>query len=538
MKHPESFRDGQFRVVCLLGEGGMALVYFAVEEPLSRAVAIKVPRPNLVGKEKVIGRFAQETVTMARAAHPNVVTLHAAGAERLPDGTITPYLVMELFRGVSVEDMVIARKKGALGKLPPGLAARIVLDVLSAVATLHADGLIHRDIKPANVMVGWKWDAVNRKPIVKLMDFGIARIVQDAFDDADRATKTQVAMFSLGYSAPEQQVSAKGADARADLYAVGAMLYAMLTGVEPSDLHNQSLTDEEFLLVPEALRAVVFGATRYKPADRAYKSAVEMADAILSVADPTSREGEEAFCLWLAEREKVSPVEAALLRAFGHGYTIVPEAAESVTAGYTRWYTELEAPKPVAEPDPVPPARRKPWGWIAGGSVAALASVLLAVSVFRPAPPEEVAAPAETKPSGAVTVSVAPTPEPAVPDPVPAPEAKAEVPQSTRDKRPAKVADAAPKPVPAPVVQDPVVPPPEPVLPRGTVRLGGGATSLSLVASDGTVHPAGRVPPGTYRLQAVFPEKGIAPNAGTLTVGDGQTVTVVCQEMFKLCGAQ
>ena len=114
----------------------------------------------------------------------------------------------------------------------------------------------------------------------------------------------------------------------------------------------------------------------------------------------------------------------------------------------------------------------------------------------REATPEEVAAPAETKPSGAVTVSVAPTPEPAVPDPVPAPEAKAEVPQSTRDKRPAKVADAAPKPVPAPVVQDPVVPPPEPVLPRGTVRLGGGATSLSLVASDGTVHPAGRVDSG------------------------------------------
>lgn len=564
VKHPESFGDGRYAVIQLLGEGGMAFVYLAVDTRLGRAVAIKVPRPNLVDKANIIRRFAQETVTTARSTHPHVVTLYDAGAERFPDGTRTPYLVMELVAGVSVEDIFLHGKEKAFGPLPPRLASAVILGVLSALDDLHAGGLIHRDIKPSNIMVGW-----NPK-LVKLMDFGIARMVQDAHDSDDRATKTAMVMFSPGYSAPEQQVSVKNATVRSDLYAVGATLYALLTGVQPEDLHNQNLDDPEFLAVPACLRAVVFGTTRYRPSERAYGSAREMADAVTNAVAREMEEREETFRSWLAARREVSEVEASLRRAFGYGYTIVPEAVEDVAAGFTRWFEEsadapsvvppagaavAEVPAPALVPatdtfveDPAREngrvsVRRRAWPWIAGGSVLALAAAGLIVLGARPDPSEVGAVqdgsvlsePEASEPVvGETDVSVPPLAAPPVDPRVSSDSAPRTAPRMPK----AALSVEEPVAVPVETVPELIVTVTEPAFTGGTVRLSGGAVSLSLIASDGTVYPSGRVPSGTYRLQAVFAEKGTAPNAGTVTVGANQTVMVVCQEMFKLCNAE
>lgn len=571
MSQPASFANGRFEVVRPLGEGGMALVYLAVDRRLRRAVAIKVPRPALLLNEKVIERFAQETVTMARATHPHVVTLYEAGAERLNDGTPTPYLVMELVGGVTAEDLYRAGGTRPFGKLPPRVAARVMSDVLSAVAELHAGGLIHRDIKPSNIMVGWN------PRVVKLMDFGIARLVQDAFDNADRQTKTAMSMFSLGFSAPEQLVSAKGADARSDLYAVGATLYALVTGREPEDLHNQSLEDEEFLCVPECLRVVIHGATRYRPSERAFANAEAMAAALDRAVASEPDDGEEALRRWLAECREESPAEAALRAYFGgRRYTLVPEMTEGVAAGFTQWFEGLGDP-PSSSPgaasttaSPAEPATRKP-AWRLAAIPVLAAAAIAAVAFVRPwsAPaerPDDLGATSVEAVGGPAPERVSeagPPIQPArSPDPAPQPSASelggpspdSVVPSSARDlgKKPVKSVtpvrtDPDPVPEPRDAGKDPVPEPeppksvpesvPEPEPPRGSVLLAGGADSIVLVGPDGS-HPPGRVPPGTYRIQAEFPTKGTAPNAGTVTVAANQTVRVSCSEAFKLCNSQ
>jgi serine/threonine protein kinase len=556
---PVSFGDGRYSVQMLLGEGGMARVYLAMDTRLQRVVAIKVPKPHLLHSPRVIQRFAQEAETMARAAHPNAVPLFDAAAELLFDGTRTPYLVMELVRGVSIEDIVLSERKGAFGPLHPRTASRIILAVLSALAEFHMGGLIHRDIKPSNLMVGWNPD------MVRIMDFGIARIALEDGGDGQRNTKTQASMFSPGYSAPEQMLSAKDAGPRADLFAVGATLYVMLTGREVEAIYMHDLDSADFQAVPVCLRMIIHGATRYKPSDRVFGTAEDMAEAIRNAVCDEPESDESAFHAWLAKRRDASPVEAAIRRAFGHRYTIVPEVEETASAseGFTRWFEEGEAGQntreltPVALPPPVRSVARRYLPEIAVTGLAAAFIVLIVVIVSRLG----LFDPGWTSETVAMQAdAIVMTTEPAVES------LQAESPQATdkeldpsqdpssapssqsRGKRTRKVEKMPDASVPsvetisnavvAPAVELVDVPAPEPVTPKGTIRLAGGASAITLIGSDGASFPSGSVPPGTYRIQAAFPEKGTASNAGSVTVAAGQSVSLTCNEAFKLCSGR
>jgi len=173
---------GRYRLIELLGSGGMATIYRATDTQLGRDVALKLLRPEYLRDPDFASRFRQEAQAAASLSHPNVVTVYDFGED--PSG---PYIVMELVDG---EDLAtILRRSGAL---PPRQSARIGAGVAQALAAAHARGLVHRDIKPGNVLIG----ADGR---VKVADFGIARAVAEA-----QVTLPGTTLGSVHYFSPEQ----------------------------------------------------------------------------------------------------------------------------------------------------------------------------------------------------------------------------------------------------------------------------------------------------------------------------------------------
>lgn len=549
MSEIKSLAKGRYKIVQRLGAGGMAEVDLALDTRRNIPVAIKRPLPNLLLAPKALQRFGQELETHSRVIHPNVVTVIDFGVERLADGTRLPYIVIEYVGGATVEECFAAVSRGGFGPLPPGVAARILLPVLGALRCMHDDGVLHRDIKPANVMVGWNavgfrasaWDPNS----VRLMDFGIAR----ATDATDRKTGTKVVMGTDGYIAPEQFRNTKEVDLRADLYSVGVTLWAMLSGCDPQeDLHNLEITDEAFAALPEPWRTIAFGATRYQKEKRAYQTAEELGSAIeFALRDSTDRLG--PFEHWLAQKKIASPVEAALRRARGKGLTIVAEADEAVSptsgTGHTRWFEEepaTEAPNVDAN-SVVAPLPRSRVRYVAAivGFVAMAAFVAFTVSngngekdVVPPVPAVAVAAPVAEP----VVTVVVPEVVPVVEEPSTI-TSKAKQPVARTTPNPSSIGGGETKQIEPAVVASPVAVPvaaPEPE--QGSVHLVSGATSISLVGSDGSVHSPGRVAPGTYSIRATFPAKGAVANAGTLTVFAGQDLSVTCVEAMALCKAR
>ena len=173
---------GRYRLIELLGSGGMATIYRATDTQLGRDVALKLLRPEYLRDPDFSSRFRQEAQAAASLSHPNVVTVYDYGED--PSG---PYIVMELVDG---EDLAtILRRSGAL---PPRQVARIGSGVARALAAAHARGLVHRDVKPGNVLIGTDGQ-------VKVVDFGIARAIAEA-----QVTLPGTTLGSVHYFSPEQ----------------------------------------------------------------------------------------------------------------------------------------------------------------------------------------------------------------------------------------------------------------------------------------------------------------------------------------------
>ncbi|MFE2165844.1 protein kinase [Streptomyces sp. NPDC059447] len=208
---------GRYRIDGLLGEGGMAQVYKAYDAKLARAVAIKTMLPGLAAEQGLPERFRREARAMAGLAHPNVVTVHDTGEEPLPDGPPVPYFVMELVTGPSLADRL--RTGGAL---PVPAAMDVADQVLNALGASHEQDLVHRDIKPSNVLLAGGG-------VAKVADFGIVRAITGP---GTVLTGTGMMVGTAHYMSPEQ---ARGLplDGRSDLYAVGVLLFEMLTGRLP-----------------------------------------------------------------------------------------------------------------------------------------------------------------------------------------------------------------------------------------------------------------------------------------------------------------
>ncbi|WP_260987995.1 serine/threonine-protein kinase [Streptomyces sp. CFMR 7] len=203
-----------------IGAGGMASVHRARDTALDRTVAIKTMHPALSTDAGGRERFRREARSAAALMHPHVVAVHDVGEEELPDGQV-PFLVMEYVEGRTLSHFVPRHPGG----LPLTEALRFTAEILDALAASHARGLVHRDIKPANVMVAGGGS-------VKVMDFGIARALDG---QATALTGTGSMVGTPHYMAPEQFESGRPIDGRADLYAVGVVLFQLLTGALPFD---------------------------------------------------------------------------------------------------------------------------------------------------------------------------------------------------------------------------------------------------------------------------------------------------------------
>ena len=228
--------DGRYKVVELIGEGGMGRVYRAEQLRLSRAVAVKVLHREYSAVPEVGQRFEREALALARLDHPNCVAVQDFG--RLADGSL--FLVMSYLPGVTL--------RAALDDRPftVARALHVARHLLSGLAHAHKAGIVHRDVKPENVMlVQHEGDA----DFAKLFDFGIVKLVQDEASPMENLTRIGQRFGTPAYMSPEQSLG-RAVDARSDLYSWTVVLYEMLAGRALFDG-----ADDEGLLVMHAAKA-------------------------------------------------------------------------------------------------------------------------------------------------------------------------------------------------------------------------------------------------------------------------------------------
>ena len=235
--------DGKYRIVRLIGEGGMGAVYEAENMRIHRKVAIKVLHAGVAQTGEAVSRFEREAQAAGRIGSEHIVEVLDLG--NLPSGD--RYMVMEFMDGDSLSGRISAR-----GRLTPGEIYPILHQLLEALAAAHGAGIIHRDLKPDNVYLlksrGGKSD------FVKLLDFGISKFNQLSGDSGFSMTRTGAVMGTPYYMAPEQAKGSRELDHRVDLYAVGVILYECVTGEVPfnADTFNELL----FKIVLEQARPV------------------------------------------------------------------------------------------------------------------------------------------------------------------------------------------------------------------------------------------------------------------------------------------
>jgi eukaryotic-like serine/threonine-protein kinase len=210
----------KYRVEEMIGEGGMGKVYRARQLALDKPVVLKVLRHSLLSDERTVARFQREARAASRLNHPNSISVLDFGQN--DDGAM--YIAMELVSGRDLHH-ILSRE----WPLPESRIVRIVSQVLSALSDAHGAGVIHRDLKPENIMVEQRR---NEPDFVKVLDFGIAKIQDNAGEEGPALTRAGFVCGTPEYMSPEQ---ARGAtlDPRSDLYAVGVILYQLSSGVLP-----------------------------------------------------------------------------------------------------------------------------------------------------------------------------------------------------------------------------------------------------------------------------------------------------------------
>lgn len=287
---------GMYEILRVIGEGGMGRVYEARHTRLSKKrFAVKLLHHELARQPEVVTRFQREAEAASALGHPNVVTVVDVNATA--DGR--PYLVAELLEGDQLGDYL-----DRVQRLPAGEAVRIARQVCRALTAAHAIGIVHRDVKPENVFL------TQGSELVKVLDFGISKLGESA----EALTKTGVVMGTPDYMAPEQ---ARGdrVDARADIYAVGAILYRALTGHKPFEGLDTMATLTAVLVqqparpsvlqadIPLGLELVVQRAMAKRPDER-YQTMLELDEALAPFEDASRRITFQASTELGAGREK------------------------------------------------------------------------------------------------------------------------------------------------------------------------------------------------------------------------------------------
>ncbi len=277
---PGQILAGKFRIERVLGEGGMGVVLAATHLTLGQLVAIKLMLPQALSHPENVERFEREARAAVRLKSEHVARVSDVG--RLENGS--PYIVMEYLEGEDLDRVIELR-----GVLPINTAVDYVLQACEAVGEAHAAGIVHRDLKPKNLFLTTR---VSGKPLVKVLDFGISKSTVDS--DLSLTSTTQT-MGSPNYMSPEQLRSARNVDQRTDIWALGAILYELLTGQVPfvaasvTELAAMVVADTPRPLsdlrpeVPPGLVAAIAKCLEKKREDR-FQSVADFAEAISSFA--------------------------------------------------------------------------------------------------------------------------------------------------------------------------------------------------------------------------------------------------------------
>jgi serine/threonine-protein kinase len=329
---------GKYPLVGILGIGGMATVYRAIQEPVGREVAVKVVSPEADDNNAVRERFEREARVIARLQHPNIVTLYDFGVE--PDGTL--FMVQEL-----VEGRPLSVEIKEHGPLPLDRALRIALQAVAALSEAHSKHLVHRDMKPENIMLmptSWGGEQV------KVLDFGIARLLSRVAGRQERLTKAGMIFGTPHYMSPEQVAGSTEIGFPSDVYSTAIVLWEMLTGQAP--FAASSLVDvlvshrlaplpalPARLRVPAPIEEVLRRAAAKDPRER-YAHAAELLRALesamgasaLSTLPPSPSTGAEPTASLpviprpISDKDKTKPAATPPRRAEARGTLVMAEA--------------------------------------------------------------------------------------------------------------------------------------------------------------------------------------------------------------------
>ncbi len=292
----------QYHLTKKLGAGGMGEVYLAEHQRLKRPCAIKLIRPSLSQKPRVLARFELEVQATARLSHPNTVEVYDYG--RTPDGTF--YYVMEYLPGLSLQELVDRH-----GPLPPGRIVYLLCQACDALREAHQAGLIHRDLKPPNIFAAYRGA---RYDVAKLLDFGLVKPVKE--EESAVLTREGTVTGSPLYMAPEQVMRTHAADRRTDIYAMGGIAYYLLTGRPPflgddsmavMISHARDPVEPPSRLradVPADLEQVVLRCLEKKPENR-YQDAESLARAFAACAAAGSWSPVQAEAWWQQHEPRV-----------------------------------------------------------------------------------------------------------------------------------------------------------------------------------------------------------------------------------------
>ncbi len=400
---------GSYRIVAHLGRGGMGEVFLAEHALIGRRAAVKVLRPSLSANPELVARFFNEARAAARLRHPGLVDVfdfghHASGSA---------FLVMELLEGEKLSERL------RRGPLPYDLLVAVARQIAAAIGVAHANGIVHRDLKPDNLFLV-RDDDLPFGVRVKVVDFGIAKLAGEAAAGVE--TGPSVLLGTPVYMSPEQCRGAGGVDQRADVYALGCILFQMVTGRPPfvaaavGDLIAAHLTSTAprasalAATVEPALEALIARCLAKAPAERPQDMSEVIAalDALPGAARPSTR------------REPIAPTatptaaEMALSPTLGASAG-APPPSPSPTAAEVALSTTLGAS--AGESLPLPPPRRRWWraplalvaaSALAGGAVVTLKRLRPPATAATAAPSAPAAAPAPRSPTSAA----APAPSP------------------------------------------------------------------------------------------------------------------------------
>jgi serine/threonine-protein kinase len=301
---------GKYRVDRVLGVGGMGCVVAATHTTLDQKVAIKFLLVKAAKNPKNVMRFQREAQAAAKIKSDHVAKVSDVGT--LDNGT--PFMVMEYLDGEDLSERLQNK-----GPLQPDEAVRYLMQACEALAEAHRNGIIHRDLKPANLFVATAADGNVR---VKVLDFGISKII----DEKDDLTKTSALMGSPLYMSPEQMMSAKAADARADIWALGCILFELVSGQPPfigntlPEICSRILTApptqlSSLIPIQPELEAVIMHALQKKPEER-FQSLAEFASAIYRFGGELAARSASIVCRVL-DAPHLSPPSTELPTSMG-----------------------------------------------------------------------------------------------------------------------------------------------------------------------------------------------------------------------------